>query len=79
MVHGIVLGSEIPVTVKIRTGENDKKINVERVVALLAAAGAAAVTVHGRTMEARWACDGSSTRALCYVSLWQKLQLRGGG
>eukprot|EP00798_Chlamydomonas_sp_ICE-L_P012208 gene12208-15337_t len=54
MIHGIVLESELPVTVKIRTGESDGKINVERVVSLLAAAGAAAVTVHGRSMNARY-------------------------
>lgn len=54
LVAGIVAESELPVTVKIRIGENEKKINVDRVVRLLSAAGAAAVTVHGRTMEQRW-------------------------
>jgi tRNA-dihydrouridine synthase 3 len=53
LVAGIVRDSPIPVTVKIRTGETDKKRNVQRVVGLLARTGAAAVTVHGRTMEQR--------------------------
>ena len=47
-VNGIALKSPLPLTVKIRLGENDDKINVEEVVGLLQAAGAAAVTVHGR-------------------------------
>ncbi|KAG2493961.1 hypothetical protein HYH03_007891 [Edaphochlamys debaryana] len=54
MVAGIAAGSELPVTVKVRLGENDKKINVDRVVELLHKAGAAAVTVHGRTAEQRY-------------------------
>ncbi|KAF8063726.1 DUS3L [Scenedesmus sp. PABB004] len=54
LVAGIAAGSELPVTVKIRTGESDRKVNAPRVVALLEQAGAAAVTVHGRTMEQRY-------------------------
>jgi len=42
------------VTVKVRTGERMDKPNVDRVVPLLAAAGAALVTVHGRSMEQRY-------------------------
>lgn len=38
----------IPLTVKVRLGENASKINVDEVVGLLGEAGAAAVTVHGR-------------------------------
>ncbi len=38
---------------QIRLGESEKKVNVDRVVKLLSAAGAAAVIVHGRTMEQR--------------------------
>ena len=53
LVHGIASESDLPVTVKVRLGENEKKVNVDRVVKLLSAAGAAAVTVHGRTMEQR--------------------------
>lgn len=54
LVNGIVRRAEIPVTVKIRTGVSDKKINCERVVHLLKQAGAAAVTIHGRTKEQRY-------------------------
>ncbi|GAX82719.1 hypothetical protein CEUSTIGMA_g10145.t1 [Chlamydomonas eustigma] len=54
LVHGIAKDSELPLTVKVRLGESEKKINVERVVKLLSAAGAASVIVHGRTMEQRY-------------------------
>ncbi|MEW5301194.1 MAG: hypothetical protein WDW36_004068 [Sanguina aurantia] len=54
MVAGIVLESALPVTVKIRTGESEKKINAPLVAELLHRAGAAAVTIHGRTMEQRY-------------------------
>ncbi len=55
LVHGMVLASPLPVTVKIRTGESEKKVNATQVVRQLMDAGAAAVSVHGRTMEQRWA------------------------
>ncbi len=61
LVHGIASESELPLTVKVRLGESESKINVQRVVKLLTAAGAAAVIVHGRTMEQR--CE--STKRLC--------------
>lgn len=35
-------------------GESEKKINAARVVGLLQQAGAAAVIIHGRTMEQRY-------------------------
>ncbi|KAI8466352.1 MAG: dihydrouridine synthase-domain-containing protein [Monoraphidium minutum] len=54
LVAGIVAGSDLPVTVKIRTGENDSKINAAAVAELMERAGAAAVTIHGRTMEQRY-------------------------
>lgn len=44
----------IPLTVKIRTGESASKINAEKVVELLEAAGAAFVTIHGRTTLQRY-------------------------
>lgn len=37
-----------------RAGESEKKLNAPRVVRLLHQAGAAAVVVHGRTMEQRY-------------------------
>ncbi|KAK9810018.1 hypothetical protein WJX72_003455 [[Myrmecia] bisecta] len=54
LVAGIASGIDIPFTVKIRTGENAGKVNAPEVVALLQDAGAAAVTIHGRTMEQRY-------------------------
>jgi tRNA-dihydrouridine synthase 3 len=53
-VNGIAAQLPIPLTVKIRLGENADKINVGEVVGLLQEAGAAVVTVHGRTMEQRY-------------------------
>jgi len=53
LVNGIACGSPLPLTVKIRTGESERKVNAAHVVRLLEAAGAAAVVVHGRTMEQR--------------------------
>ncbi|CAG9466320.1 unnamed protein product [Pedinophyceae sp. YPF-701] len=44
----------IPMTVKIRTGEKEKKINVLEVVEALQDTGIAAVSIHGRTKEARY-------------------------
>jgi len=46
--------TDMPFTVKIRLGPSDSKINVERVVEGLVGAGAAAVTIHGRTMTQRY-------------------------
>ena len=46
--------SELPVTVKIRIGTSDSKVNVMEVVQGLQLAGAQAVTVHGRSGEARY-------------------------
>lgn len=51
LVAGLVEGSPLPVTVKVRIGTSDKDINLLQVVAALADTGAAAITVHGRTME----------------------------
>lgn len=59
LVHGIVQGKadhgvDIPLTVKIRLGTELDKINVREVVSSLREAGAAAVTVHGRTAQQRY-------------------------
>ena len=47
-------GSDMPFTVKIRIGPSESRINVAKVVEGLALAGAAAITIHGRTMEQRY-------------------------
>ena len=54
LVAGIAAGSPLPLTVKVRTGTSASKVNVAETVAALHAAGAAAVTVHGRTAEQRY-------------------------
>lgn len=54
LVEGMAARLPIPLTVKIRIGENASKVNVHEVTGLLAAAGAAAVSIHGRTMESRY-------------------------
>mmetsp|Transcript_16089 Transcript_16089/g.40885 ORF Transcript_16089/g.40885 Transcript_16089/m.40885 type:complete len:451 (-) Transcript_16089:81-1433(-) len=54
LVQGIAAQSPIPLTVKIRIGKDDKSVNVHNVVELLQESGAAAVTIHGRTMQARY-------------------------
>ncbi|GMH40960.1 hypothetical protein BSKO_08864 [Bryopsis sp. KO-2023] len=54
LVNMISEGSPIPLTVKIRTGESASKINAEKVVRLLESAGAAFVTIHGRTSQQRY-------------------------
>ncbi len=46
--------ADLPVTVKVRTGESERKPNVDYVSSLLESAGAAAVSIHGRSMEQRW-------------------------
>ena len=49
-----VASTPLPMTVKIRLGVSDTKINAHQVVEGLVNAGVAAVTVHGRTMEQRY-------------------------
>lgn len=44
----------VPVTVKIRLGWNEKEINAPSLAVKVAEAGAAAITVHGRTREQRY-------------------------
>lgn len=57
LVNGIVsstTGTGIPLTVKIRLGCEDDTINVDEVVEVLRDAGAAAVSIHGRTAQNRY-------------------------
>lgn len=54
LVNGIATQSPIPLTVKVRVGVNSSSINIEEVTDLLRQAGAAAVSIHGRTAEARY-------------------------
>eukprot|EP00967_Tisochrysis_lutea_P015746 scaffold17762_cov32-Tisochrysis_lutea.AAC.2 len=54
LVRGISEQSALPLTVKIRTASQGQPINVREVAQELRDAGAAAVTVHGRTAEQRY-------------------------
>jgi tRNA-dihydrouridine synthase 3 len=70
LVAGIIAQIDVPLTVKIRTGVGQDDVNADSLAAALGAAGAAAVTVHGRTMTQRykrpadWAViEGAARRA----------------
>mmetsp|Transcript_20251 Transcript_20251/g.42432 ORF Transcript_20251/g.42432 Transcript_20251/m.42432 type:complete len:448 (-) Transcript_20251:24-1367(-) len=55
LVDGLVnSGVDIPVTVKIRLGTDDKNINVLDVAEEIVGAGAAALTIHGRSAQQRY-------------------------
>jgi len=49
VVRAMAAAVKIPVTVKMRAGWNDREINAPRLARMVEDAGAAAVTVHGRT------------------------------
>jgi tRNA-dihydrouridine synthase len=49
IIRGVVDNSQVPVTVKIRTGVNTAALNGEEFARMAESAGAAALTVHGRT------------------------------
>ncbi len=54
LVESMVRAVSIPVTVKIRAGWSEKEINASEVARVCEEAGAAALTVHGRTREQRY-------------------------
>src|SRR5512134_3288848 len=56
IVESLTRAVRIPVTVKMRAGWNDREINAPELARLVEAAGASAVTVHGRT--AAQSCSG---------------------
>ncbi len=47
----IIAAVKVPVTVKIRTGWDDKSINAVEITRIAERAGAKAITIHGRTRE----------------------------
>lgn len=51
IVSAVSKAVDVPVTVKIRKGWDDKSVNAVEVAKICEAAGAAAITVHGRTRE----------------------------
>ena len=54
LVHGMASSQNLPVSVKVRLGCETETINVHDVVQSLCSAGAAAVTIHGRTAQQRY-------------------------
>ena len=54
IVEAMVSVSEKPVTVKMRLGMNEKKITVVQLAKAVETAGAAAIAVHGRTLEQQY-------------------------
>jgi tRNA-dihydrouridine synthase 3 len=54
LVAGLRAAVSVPVTVKIRTGWSEAKINVSEVARACEEAGAAAITIHGRSREQRY-------------------------
>lgn len=54
IIEAMVSVSEKPVTVKMRIGINEKNITVLKLAKAVEAAGAAAVAVHGRTLEQQY-------------------------
>ena len=55
IVRAVVSAVELPVTVKIRTGWDSEHVNAVELAKRFEAAGAAAVTVHGRTRQQMYA------------------------
>ena len=51
IVKAVTAGTDIPVTVKIRKGWDDDSVNAVEVAKICESAGAAAITVHGRTRQ----------------------------
>ena len=55
IVNAVVSAADVPVTVKMRSGFNAESVNAVEVAKICEQAGAAAVTVHGRTREQMYA------------------------
>jgi tRNA-dihydrouridine synthase 3 len=66
LVEALVDGLDVPVTVKIRAGWNERTVNASEIARILEEAGAAAVTLHPRTREQRYtkAADWQLVRQL---------------
>jgi len=57
VVNAVVKAVDLPVTIKLRTGVSKKSINVSSISKKLVDAGAAAITVHGRTGEKKFSSN----------------------
>jgi len=71
LLAAMVRAVPVPVTVKLRTGFKESRINVLETSRLAEEAGVAAITVHGRTREQRY------TRAADWDLIGQVVQARG--
>jgi tRNA-dihydrouridine synthase B len=63
IINAMAKAVRIPVTVKMRAGWNERERNAPELARMVADAGAAAVTVHGRTAEQSY--SGSADCAAC--------------
>lgn len=81
LVRGITDQSDLPLTVKIRLGCEDDTINVEELVPAIIEAGAAAVTIHGRTAQQRYskACDWDRIRRSVVDNAESRVPIIGNG
>ena len=57
IVEEVVKNAKVPVTVKIRTGWDEKSIMVEEIAKRIQNGGASAITVHGRTKQQNYSGD----------------------
>ena len=55
IIHAVVEASDVPVTVKFRTGWDEEHINAPELAKICEGEGAAAITVHGRTRQQMYA------------------------
>jgi len=73
LVEGLVAGSALPLSVKVRLAAMGGEVNIDEVAGLMYDAGAAALTIHGRTATDR--CAKAADWARVRVSLTLTLAL----
>ena len=73
LVEGLVAGSALPLSVKVRLAAMGGEVNIDEVAGLMYDAGAAALTIHGRTATDR--CAKAADWARLSVSLTLALTL----
>ena len=78
IVKAVVNAVNVPVTVKMRTGYDGEHINAPELAKRCEAAGAAAVTVHGRTREQMYA-PGIDYKTIAAVKQAVKIPVIGNG
>ena len=75
VLQGMVEAVEIPVTVKLRTGFSEQKINIRQTVEAAVEAGVRGIVIHGRTREQRYSRTAdweilAEIAAECPVPIW---------